>query len=251
MTQLQGLLWLLLALGPLMLFQRLLHREIQAVLLLITRRADISTVLFSLLFFPGVLLHELSHFLMARLLWVRTGRFSIVPQPLTDGRLQLGYVETARTDLLRDALIGAAPLLVGGAFVAYAGLDRLGLLVLWESLRQAAPTGLTGAWTAVYQRSDFWLWVYLAFTVSSTMFPSRSDRRAWLPLSLAAALLLGLAMFAGAGPWMLQNLAPYVDRGLRAAAAVCSVSLGLHLLLWVPFAFTHRALVRITGLEAA
>ena len=58
-----GILWLLLTLGPLIFLQRALHRAIQTVFLLITRRADITVALFSLLFFPGVLLHEGSHFL--------------------------------------------------------------------------------------------------------------------------------------------------------------------------------------------
>ena len=71
-----GFLWLLLMLGPLLILQRSLHREIQSVFLLITRRPEIAIALFSLLFFPGVLLHESSHFLMAKLLNVPTGRVS-------------------------------------------------------------------------------------------------------------------------------------------------------------------------------
>ena len=51
--------------------------------------------IFSILFLPGVFLHEFSHFVMAKILRVRTGKFSIFPQSLPDGRLQLGYVETA------------------------------------------------------------------------------------------------------------------------------------------------------------
>ena len=85
--QYRGLLWLILALGPLLILQRLLHREIQLIFLYITRRVDLAMALFSLLFFPGVLLHEGSHFLAARLLGVRTGGFSILPHLLPGGRL--------------------------------------------------------------------------------------------------------------------------------------------------------------------
>lgn len=234
-----------------LLLQRMLHREIQAVFLLISRRLEISQALFALLFFPGVLLHELSHFIMARLLLVRTGRFSLIPRAMPDGRLQLGYVETAQADLVRDALIGAAPLLAGGVFVAYAGQDRLGLLGLWEAARQAGSQALPAALSAVYQRSDFWLWLFLAFTVSSTMFPSRSDRRAWLPLGLSAAALLALALIAGAGPWMLTHLAPLLSRAALAATTVFGLSLGLHLLFIFPFMLLRRLLERLTGLEVA
>ncbi len=48
---------------------------------------------------------------MAKLLGVRTGKFSLIPQPLPDGHLQLGYVEAAHSDILRDSLVGAAPLI--------------------------------------------------------------------------------------------------------------------------------------------
>ncbi len=53
-----GFLWLVISLGPFLFVQRWLHRELQALLLLITRRQDLSLGLFSLFFFPGVLLHE-------------------------------------------------------------------------------------------------------------------------------------------------------------------------------------------------
>jgi hypothetical protein len=95
------LIWLVLLLGPLLFLQRRLHFEIQALLMILTRRPEIAFGLFSLLFFPGVLLHETSHFLMARWLGVRTGRVSLIPQVLPGGKLQLGFVETANADPLR------------------------------------------------------------------------------------------------------------------------------------------------------
>ena len=91
---------------------------------------DISTALFAVLFFPGVLLHETSHYVMARLLGVRAVSFSLIPRPQPDGKLQLGYVETDRTDLLRDALIGAAPLISGGSLIAYVAVNYFKLPVL-------------------------------------------------------------------------------------------------------------------------
>src|SRR5574339_544265 len=112
MTQLTGFLWFILMLVPLIFLQRLLHREIQSVFLIVTRNPGITMGIFSLIFLPGVFLHELSHFLMAKILRVPTGRFSLFPQSLPDGRLQLGYVETGRSDVVRDSLIGAAPLIV-------------------------------------------------------------------------------------------------------------------------------------------
>jgi len=202
--------------------------------LLLTRRVDLSIVLFSLVFLPGVLLHELSHYLMAVLLRVRTRRFSLVPQSMPDGRLQLGYVEMAAVDFVRDALIGLAPLLTGALFVILVGLNRLGLLALWDGLVQGQPAGIQQALLALPRHPDFWLWFYLTFCVSSTMLPSASDRRAWKPLAFGIALVLGAALLAGAGPWMLVHLAPPLNQALRALAVALGVSLALHLVLLPP-----------------
>jgi hypothetical protein len=248
---LDGLWWLLLLLGPLLILQRSLHREIQAVFLLVTRRVEISLALFSIVFFPGVLLHEGSHYLMARVLGVRTGRFSLLPQTLADGRLQLGFVETSATDIFRDALIGIAPLLAGGAFVAYAGLSRLGLTSLWGNLVSGNTTALFDSLSGFYTRPDFWLWFYLAFAASSTMLPSRSDRRAWLPLALMFALLLGASLLAGAGQWLVVNLASPFNQLLRAVAIVFAISAAIHLVLLPPLWILRRLLSRMTGLYVA
>jgi hypothetical protein len=247
LQNLDGLWWLLLLLGPFLLLQRRLHLEIQSVFLLLFRRNDVSLALFSLLFFPGVFLHEASHYLMARLLGVRTGRFSLIPRPLQDGKLQLGYVETAKADLLRDALIGLAPLLSGGLFVAYAGIAHLDLLTIWENARSGSGLTLPMAIEMLFDRSDFWLWFYLIVAVSSTMMPSRSDRRAWLPVVLACVFLLGLGLLAGAGPWLVQHVSVPFNSALRAIALVIAISLGVHILLVLPFFFTARIIERLTG----
>jgi hypothetical protein len=251
MPPLEGLVWLLLMLGPLLVLQRRLHFEIQAVFLLTVKRADLALVLFSLLFFPGVLLHETSHYLMARLLGVRTGRFSLLPTPLPGGRLRLGYVETARTDVFRDFLVGAAPLLAGGLFVAYAGLFRLELGPLWQSL---LALDLSAAWSVLgrlHERPDFWLWFYLTFAVSSTMTPSPSDRRAWLPMAFIFGVLALVSLLVGAGPWLTERLADPLNRAFFALAAVFGVALLVHLALLPPFWLARRALSSFTGMKVA
>ena len=53
-TVLEGLGWLLLMLGPFLFVQRWMHREVQLVFLLLTRRQTFALGLFSLVFF-GVL----------------------------------------------------------------------------------------------------------------------------------------------------------------------------------------------------
>lgn len=246
MTYLQSLAWLILTLAPLLVSQRYLHREIQAVLLILTRRADLTIALFSLIFFPGVLLHEISHWAAAKLLGVRTGRVSLFPLPTGKGRLQMGYVETAETDWLRDALIGAAPLVTGGLFVAYAGIMRLGVGQSWMQLIPANFPTSVQAILATYSQPDFWMWFYLIFAVSSMMFPSASDRRTWLPVVLILGVLSGIFILAGFGPWLSAHLGVPLQIIIQTATVIFLISGVVHILLLVPVWVTRMLLSRIT-----
>src|SRR5512134_2370657 len=198
MAQLSGFLWFLFMLVPLIIIQRLLHREIQAVFLILTRDTRVTMGIFSMLFLPGVFLHELSHFVMAKILRVRTGKFSIFPQSLPDGRLQLGYVETARSDVVRDSLIGAAPLIIGTLLIAYVAIYQLQMRVLWDAFRNGQLELFWLGMRTLPTAQDFYLWFYLAFAVSSTMMPSESDRHAWVELVVAIGVLIVIALLVGA-----------------------------------------------------
>jgi len=186
---------------------------------------------------------------MARLLRVKTGGISLIPRTKDGGKLQMGYVETAKTDWVRDALIGMAPLLVGGAVVAYIGLVQLGMIELWEA---AMVGGADAAWeifSTLITQPDIWLWFYLAFAISSTMLPSASDRRAWLPLGLVLLLLLFLSLIFGAGAWLLQNLASPFNQVLLALDVVLGITLFIHLILFFPFFVFRLTLSRLTGYQ--
>jgi hypothetical protein len=244
-----GLFWFIIVLLPLVILQRLLHREIQAVLLIVTRNPQLTVGLFSFLFLPGVFLHELSHFVMAKILRVPTGNTSLIPTTLSNGRLQMGYVETAQTDIVRDSLIGLAPLIAGSSFLAYAGLNRLGLSTLLDVLINGQTELFWTGLKLLPQVNDFFLWFYLAFAVSSTMMPSESDRHAWLPLGLWTAGLLALAIFAGEGTWMLKNIAPLLNDFLGSVATLFGLSVALHVILLLPTMLLHRIVSRVTGMD--
>lgn len=249
MTPLYGLLWFAVMLAPLILLQRLLHREIQAVLLILTRDANITMGVFSIIFLPGVFLHELSHFVMAKILRVPTGGFSIFPRSLPDGRLQLGYVETARSDIVRDSLIGAAPLIAGTVFVAFVAIKQFDMRLLWDVLRNGQFNLFWMGLRALPNVGDFYLWFYLIFAVSSTMMPSESDRHAWLDLLVSVGILILIILLFGAGPWMLSNLGPYVSNFFGFVAAIFGLSNFVHILLILPAALVHKLLARLTGVD--
>lgn len=247
--QLTGLLWFAFLLVPLVYLQRLLHREIQIIFYLLTRNKPLTIAIFSMIFFPGVFLHELSHFLMAKLLGVRTGKFSLLPKSLDTGHLQLGYVETEQTDILRDSLIGLAPIIVGTLFVAYAGFVQLRLDTLWHVFSNGQSELFWMGLRLLPTVPDFYLWFYLTFAVSSTMLPSESDRHAWLPLGMWIGALLILAIFSGVGTWMMNNLAPMFDPLLRSVALLFALSDIVHIILLIPLYGIRQIIAYATQLQ--
>jgi hypothetical protein len=251
MDQLSGLFWFMFMLVPLIFLQRLLHREIQAVFLILSRDARVTMTIFQLIFLPGVFLHESSHFLMAKILGVATGRFSILPRPLPNGRLQLGYVETARSDIIRDSLIGGAPLITGTICVAYIAFYHMDMQILLDVLRRGQLNLFWMGVRALPTVQDFYLWFYLAFAVSSTMMPSESDRHAWLELVIAVGVLFSLILLIGAGPWMWNNLAPLLSNFLASVAVIFGLSAFIHVVLVLPTALVHKLLARATGVDVA
>ena len=242
-------LWLIMALLPLIFLERWIHQHLQGIWLLVVRDPDLALILYSLLMLPGVLVHEASHWVAATLLGVRAGRFSVVPERLPDGTLRLGYVETEHVDPVRESLIGAAPLLAGAAMIIFVGYTRLGVDLLAGALARGDLLGMGQAVNAMTGRPNFWLWLYLIFTVSNSMLPSASDRRVWWPV-LGTMVVFTVVLFVlGLGPVLLQTFGNPLDAGTRALAAAFTITVGLDAVFIPVIWLIEAGLIRVTGLK--
>jgi hypothetical protein len=239
----------LIALIPLVILERWIHKHLQGLWLLLLRDADMALVMYSLIMLPGVLLHEGSHWLAALLLGVRTGRFSVIPKRLPNGNLRLGYVETAKADPLREALIGAAPLAAGVAAIIFMGYARLGVGAVGTAAAQGDVWATAAAVQAMGRQPDFWLWVYLLFTVANSMLPSASDRRAWGPVAVAAVLVTGLLIYAGLGDDLMSSLSGVLTSAARALAAGFSLTVVINLLIVPVLWGVEQVVMRLTGMK--
>jgi hypothetical protein len=171
---------------------------VQGVAFLLTRSTTAAMWFFWVLFLPGTFLHELSHWLTAALLQVKTGKFSLWPKPKRGGRLQMGAVQVDVADPFRHSIIGVAPLIFGSIAVLLIGQG-------WLNLGQLGAAFVTGdlevIWEAIIQMialPDVWLWLYLIFAISNGMLPSASDREAWrtvlIYLGIVLVLLVGFEL---------------------------------------------------------
>jgi hypothetical protein len=178
------------------LLQQWLHRHIQGLTLALT--GDPGCALRALFYFlwPGVVVHEVSHYVVARLLLVPTGSLRVGLGRASGSQITLGSVSVARTDPVRDSLVGAAPFLTG--VCAILGIAGWGF-GLWPGagfsleLVLARVAEYSSDWTT-------WLDLYLIFAVSTAMIPSESDRRPWGPIIAVFGLGVGMLFLMGWAP---------------------------------------------------
>ncbi len=222
--------WVVVAALLMWLVQRELHRHIQGLVLLLTGSDQAAALAHFVALLPGVVVHELSHWLAAKLLRVRVGPISIGPERKRGRQMRFGSVQIAHTDPVRESLIGLAPLVSGTALVL--GLARLGFGLVPSATPQPAQWPATLA--ACLRAPDAWLWVYLIFAVANAMLPSAPDRRAWRTVGLYLGLLV---------------LAAYLLMGIPRGPEVW-LAWGLRLLSYLAYAFSLTAAIDLAVVVA-
>jgi hypothetical protein len=111
------------------------------------------SVLVTVLFLPGTILHELAHFIMAIILMMHVREVSVLPE-FEKSYIKLGKVVYEKKDIVRGILIGIAPIFAG-------------LLIFW----------MLSVWN-LFPAPHLWLSIlvgYFVFVVSTTMFSSKQD----------------------------------------------------------------------------
>lgn len=170
-------------------------------------------VFYSIFFLPGTIIHELSHWLVAEILQVRTGAITIFPdlEDAGDGHTQrLGSVATARSDPFRGFLIGLAPFLTGLAILAVLG--RL----------------LAMGW-GIYLWWQLALIIYGIMVIGNSMMISESDRRTWpFIIIFLTFILVVLSLYY---PVVFMNKDSLLSNVLTPLNQVLGMTAGLNLVM--------------------
>ncbi len=143
----------------------------------LTHNRKLTIYLMAIIFFPGTFIHEVSHYLMAHLLFVPTYRIEFFPK--IDGEsLKLGSVSIAKTDIFRSILIGMAPFFMGTSLL-------LALLLYAEK-------------NHLFENVTFAiLLIYAAFEIGNTMFSSKKDLEGAVELILSLTIVVGIVYLLG------------------------------------------------------
>lgn len=152
------LLIIFLELIVLLLFSKIIPSLLVQIFYFFTRNQKVSIWLLSIIVLPGTFIHEMAHLLTAGGMLVNVGEISLMPEIHEKG-VKLGHVEIQKTDFIRRALIGFAPvfagltILVGGISFANAQYFKLGIYPIWMII----------------------ILFYLMVVIGNTMFSSKKD----------------------------------------------------------------------------
>lgn len=211
---------------------RWVTRQVQTIGWLLSGDENVVMVAYYLLMFPGILLHELSHFVTARVLGIKVTDFRLGPRKRKNSNsIELGSISVYSGGAIRDSLVGVAPFVAGTAvllLVSYTVFDVGALGRIWSA------EGWNGFFRTVRtmpETPDFWLWLYLIFAVSNAMMPSRADRKPWLLASLYTGSVLLIA-------WVLGAFS-FIDASIRVSI--------LDALRVLTLAFLFTAIVNMVG----
>lgn len=225
---------------------RQISLQLQAVIYSVTRSIDMATVGLFLVLLPGIFVHESAHWLMARVLGLRTGKFRVWPK--RQGKMiGMGQVTVEQGGVVRDSLVGMAPILAGSVIVALIGRHIFAVNQLMGSLYDGDVSSGLSVFVLALRAPDSAIWAYLLFAVANAMMPSASDREPLTPmlLYLGIAVLvyvfLGLPLdpFSAALDWLLPPLQSLTS-GLVFTLLIDLAVLGILTLLTLLFSSPRR-----------
>lgn len=174
------LLIILLELTVLLLFSMIIPSLLTQIFYFFTRSHKVAIYLLSIIVLPGTLVHEMAHLLTAGGMLVRVGEVSLFPE-IKEGGVKLGHVEIEKTDFIRRAFIGFAPVFFGLAILAGG---------VWFANDRFFSQGYYPIWLVL-------VLFYLVVVIGNTMFSSKKDLEGTLGFLVLMISLLGAVYFAG------------------------------------------------------
>lgn len=161
----------------LFLLSRFLTRELSFLFHRISRSRLITSYCIAIIFLPGTLVHELSHAIMAKLLFVHVGRIELMPE-IQEESLKLGSVEVGKTDFIRNFFIGVAPFIVGTSLILF--------IMFYSFTNKIIGLNVLSG-----------ILLYILFVISNTMYSSKKDLEGAIEFFIFILLLVAFLFFLG------------------------------------------------------
>lgn len=228
-----SLLYLLIGIICLFFTQRVLGKQISRLMHGLGGGKNSVIWIWSVVFMPGTLLHEVSHFIMAAATGTHTGKIEIFPEFIEDEMspgesrsVKLGSVQVARMNPVQGFLVGLAPLITGS------------LILLWLSTL-LIPTFTSGEYL------KFSVIAYAFFAIANSFFPSKEDLRHTIPFVVLLILIIIGAWYLG----LKVNISPNskISELSGALSTAFFMSFGINVLIIGILYLINKSLNRSHG----
>lgn len=186
-----------------------------------TKSQKVSVSLISLFFFPGTVLHELSHLIAAEVLRVKTHGMEFNPT-YENGRLKMGSVKVSVSDPIRQFFIGIAPF-VSGVLVL------LSLLYIYTRY-----FNIFNSFQTLQGSALLFTLLLCVFIVTNTMFSSRKDMEGVIELLILGVIVFLVLFVLGLQPERIFSLLfgnKYLQGIIYSVVLFLAVPLGINLLV--------------------
>lgn len=229
-----------------------LHQHIFKVGWLVTKQLQTTTILFYAFFLPGIVLHEFTYWLVAGLLNVRAERALEWPKKQEVAELKLNFVRLApKTGPLRLAVITASPSIAGVLLIWLIANTVINVQEAASSLQSGFLTDISEMVNRLTATPDFWLWIYLVFTIANTLTPGNPEHlRGWRLILPAIGAALLVLVFLGAADEVLVNALISLNATVNSLSGTLAFIIAVDLFMVAVLGMIEAVIERLTGHSA-
>ena len=134
-----------------------------------------------------------------------------LPEAQDIGKVELNFIRVSpRAPQWKRAIILLAPVILGMVIIWVISTNVFDTNTFFASIGGGTLAEVGDGIVALTNTSDFWLWFYLVFTISNTMFPDvpKDLRRWWLLGSISTLVIASLLLFAIQGQVLNAEAVP-------------------------------------------
>lgn len=227
-----------------------MHQHIFKVGWLVTKKLRTTTTLYYTIFLPGVFLHEVTLWFIAGILNVRAERAIAWPEQQAVGELKLNFIKLAKnTPRAKVMIINITPLLVGIGVVLVISSQMLGIGQFVDNIRSGRLNDVAQAIQQLTAAPDFWLWVYVTFTIGNTMFPSSTKEYKGRPttFTLIGIVVAVILLFNSADAALITQVSEPFNTAANVLSGTFAVLIGIDLVVLGVLGSLESIIERVTG----
>ena len=137
------------------------------------------------------------------------------------------------------------------ALIWYIANNVFDLGAVVDTMRSGALTDVQAGITQLSNAPLFWLWIYVAFTVSNTMYPHiPKDLRGWRVIGSVVGVISMLLLLVGVGSEIFSNLAPAIISIINNLISIFTLIIIINVGVTAILGVVEWAVERVTGHSA-